>query len=255
MGVRQATFLDYDGFIEKFKPKKTTDDCYTPPAVYDAVLSYVDRHICPLEGHHIVRPFFPGGDYEGYGYLPGDIVIDNPPFSILSKILDFYIAGGVKFFLFGHNKTIFQHLSRRLTVILSNSSITYENGAVVNTSFLTNLCPPDIKVIADGRLYRALAEVQKKPKTRPKYRYPDNIAIFSSFDRIIKAGEVFTVPAAECAHIKQLDCQRAYGKTIYGNGILLSDRLAAERLAAERLADNSIEWELSERERKIIDTL
>ena len=68
MGVRQATFLDYDGFIEKFKPKKTTDDCYTPPAVYDAVLSYVDRHICPLEGHHIVRPFFPGGDYEGYGY-------------------------------------------------------------------------------------------------------------------------------------------------------------------------------------------
>jgi hypothetical protein len=22
---------DYDEFIEKFKPKKTTDDCYTPP--------------------------------------------------------------------------------------------------------------------------------------------------------------------------------------------------------------------------------
>ena len=270
MGVRQATFLDYDGFIEKFKPKKTTDDCYTPPAVYDAVLSYVDRHICPLEGHHIVRPFFPGGDYEGYGYLPGDIVIDNPPFSILSKILDFYIAGGVKFFLFGQNKTIFQYLFRRLTVILSNSSITYENGAVVNTSFLTNLCPPDIKVIADGRLYRTLAEAQATPPKRERYRYPDNVAIFSSFDRIIKAGEVFTVPAAECAHIKQLDCQRASGKAIYGSGILLSDRLAAERLAAERLAaerlaaerlaaerlaDNSIEWELSERERKIIDTL
>lgn len=24
---------DYDEFIEKFKPKKTTDDCYTPACV------------------------------------------------------------------------------------------------------------------------------------------------------------------------------------------------------------------------------
>lgn len=30
MSIRQQTFLDYDGFVEKFKPKKTTDDCYTP---------------------------------------------------------------------------------------------------------------------------------------------------------------------------------------------------------------------------------
>ena len=30
-------FNDYDGFVEKFKPKKTTDDCYTPPLVYEAV--------------------------------------------------------------------------------------------------------------------------------------------------------------------------------------------------------------------------
>ena len=31
MGIKQATFEDYDGFVEKFKPKLTTDDCYTPP--------------------------------------------------------------------------------------------------------------------------------------------------------------------------------------------------------------------------------
>ena len=29
MGIRQQTFEDYEGFVEKFKPKKTTDDCYT----------------------------------------------------------------------------------------------------------------------------------------------------------------------------------------------------------------------------------
>lgn len=28
---------EYDAFVEKFTPKKTTDDCYTPPLVYDAV--------------------------------------------------------------------------------------------------------------------------------------------------------------------------------------------------------------------------
>ena len=35
---QKGLFDDYDGFVEKFKPKKTTDDCYTPPAVYDYVL-------------------------------------------------------------------------------------------------------------------------------------------------------------------------------------------------------------------------
>ena len=27
----------YEQFVDKFKPKKTTDDCMTPPLVYDAV--------------------------------------------------------------------------------------------------------------------------------------------------------------------------------------------------------------------------
>ncbi|MDQ9814957.1 hypothetical protein RFZ01_11135, partial [Acinetobacter pittii] len=59
----------YEEFVEKFKPKKTTDDCYTPPEVYRYVLDYVGTLI-PLEGMSIERPFYPGGDYrkaaEGY---------------------------------------------------------------------------------------------------------------------------------------------------------------------------------------------
>lgn len=37
MGAGRATsqdkelFSDYDGFVAKFAPKLTTDDCYTPP--------------------------------------------------------------------------------------------------------------------------------------------------------------------------------------------------------------------------------
>jgi len=27
----------YKEFVEKFKPKKTTDDCYTPPEIWDVI--------------------------------------------------------------------------------------------------------------------------------------------------------------------------------------------------------------------------
>ena len=39
--TRQEGNEEYNAFVEKFEPKKTTDDCYTPPAVYDAVADYV----------------------------------------------------------------------------------------------------------------------------------------------------------------------------------------------------------------------
>ena len=32
-GKTRAEFEDYEGFVDKFKTKKTTDDCYTPPEV------------------------------------------------------------------------------------------------------------------------------------------------------------------------------------------------------------------------------
>ena len=41
--TREEKFNDYAGFVEKFKPKKTTDDCYTPPMVYEAVKDWACR--------------------------------------------------------------------------------------------------------------------------------------------------------------------------------------------------------------------
>ena len=37
----QTDMHDYEGFVEKFTPKKTTDDCYTPPEAYKIILDYV----------------------------------------------------------------------------------------------------------------------------------------------------------------------------------------------------------------------
>ncbi len=79
----KTLFYDYDGFVEKFKPKKTTDDCYTPQVVYDAVLGWV-REKYQLDDAPIVRPFYLGGDFENYDYPDGYVVV-NPPFSVFSS--------------------------------------------------------------------------------------------------------------------------------------------------------------------------
>lgn len=84
---------EYAAFVEKFVPKKTTDECYTPALVYEAVRGWaIERY--GLQGREIVRPFYPGGDYEHEEYPEGCVVIDNPPFSIISKICAFYQKKG-----------------------------------------------------------------------------------------------------------------------------------------------------------------
>ena len=79
---KKTLFTDYDGFIEKFEIKKTTDDCYTPENVFKVVLDYVQT-LTDISGLQIIRPFYPGGDYEAVNYPDDCIVIDNPPFSII----------------------------------------------------------------------------------------------------------------------------------------------------------------------------
>lgn len=88
---------EYQAFVEKFKPKKTTDDCYTPELVYDAVADFVANRY-GLDRSRFVRPFFPGGDYQKYAYAPDAVVVDNPPFSILSEIVAWYAERGIRFF-------------------------------------------------------------------------------------------------------------------------------------------------------------
>lgn len=72
-------FHDYESYVAKFQDKeKTTDDTYTPKDIYESVLDYV-RSIYPMEGKEVLRPFYPGGDYEKSEYPENGVVIDNPP--------------------------------------------------------------------------------------------------------------------------------------------------------------------------------
>ena len=260
MSVKQATFEDYDGFVAKFEPKKTTDDCMTPAPVYEAVRDWAVREY-GLEGRVIVRPFWPGGDYETFDYPDGCVVIDNPPFSILTRICRFYAAAGIDYFLFAPHLTCFSADVPGRNYIPCGVNVHYENRANVSTSFVTSLGDSFIRSAPD--LHRAATEAsavvrRAKTKHRPKYAYPPELLIAANVARYSQRGIDFRVRRSETARATRLDSQKPLGKAIFGGGFLLSEdatarKNAAERAAAERAAAER--FDLSPRERDIVRSL
>ena len=246
---------EYQEFLRKFEPKKTTDDCYTPPIVYDAVANYVADHY-GLNKADFVRPFVPQGDYQREKYKPTDVVVDNPPFSILSEIVTFYQEHRVLFFLFAPALTIFSTLTtKRASCLCTGVQITYDNGANVSTSFVTNL--ENCAFRSAPKLYAAVKDANEEnlratTKTLPKYSYPLNVVLSPMLTNYSRYGIEFEVGHGSCAFIRQLDAQREIGTALYGSGFLISDKKKAEREKAERW---ELSWELSDREIEIIKNL
>ena len=257
MGIKQDTFFDYEGFVDKFKPKKTTDDCYTPRNIYEVVRLWAMKEY-NLEDRVCVRPFWPGRDYQRFDYPAGCVVIDNPPFSIISKIVAWYVANKIDFFLFAPYLTNF--CIQRCNHIIAPCSVTYENGARVDTCFVTNLGEWFIRSAPD--LMDAIQEqedinARAKTKTIPKFIYPDCVITSANVGCMCKHRTPFALRREECAFIRRLDAQKS--TSIFGGGYLLTERAAAERAAAERAAAERAAaeraaahiWELSEREKQI----
>ena len=249
---------EYQEFLEKFKLKKTTDDCYTPAPVYDAVARYVEETY-GISRDKFVRPFYPGGDYVNERYPEGCVVVDNPPFSIMAEILRFYDSKGIKFFLFAPTLTLFSSSSASTcTALPCTLAVIYENGASVNTSFLTNLECGGVRFRSAPKLQAMVQEgidefTETLKKQLPKYSYPPHIITSSWVGILSRLGIEFSVPVAESEGISGLDSQKAQGKAIYGKGYIVSDRVKAEREKAER--EKAKRWELSERELQIIERL
>ena len=164
---------EYEQFLDKFKTKKTTDDCYTPANIYDAVANWTAVEY-GLDRAAFVRPFFPGGDFENFDYKDDTIVVDNPPFSILSSIINFYIGNDIKFFLFAPALTLFSTMKPGVCWLPVGATITYENGAKVSTSFITNLDTARLRCVPE--LYRKNPERQQRKRTSQRtseVRLPD----------------------------------------------------------------------------------
>ena len=254
---------EYTAFVDKFKPKKTTDDCYTPKNIYEAVAEWVSSEY-GVDREDMVRPFWPGGDFECYDYPVGCCVVDNPPFSIINRIQRVYLSRGIRFFLFAPTLTLFSVRGLDVTCIPCGVSVTYANKAKVSTSFVTNL--DTCRVRSAPALYQAIRkqnDINEKAASLPKYEYPDHVLTAAAVYQYSRLGVEYRLEKADCTHIFAMDAQRNVGKKIFGGGFLLSDRAAADRAAADKAAadkaaeekTNVVVWQLSDRERTMIDTL
>ncbi len=264
---KRQTFHDYDGFIEKFKPKKTTDDCYTPEIVYDAVADWCAAEY-GIDRSRFVRPFYPGGSYVDFDYPEGCAVVDNPPFSMLGEIIKFYYCKEIPFFLFAPTLSGLVRYSDYCTAIPTGVAITYENGAEVPTSFVTNMDPHEIRARTVPELYAAVKAANDKNRkqaavTLPKYVYPPNVLTSAQMYPLARVGIALTIPRKESMRISNLDSMKMSGKSIFGCGWLLSDAVTAEREKAEREKaerekaerEKAERWQLSEREQRWIAIL
>jgi len=244
----------YDEFVDKFVPKLTTDDCYTPPAVYDVIRDFVDREVAPLKGRQIVRPFVPGGDYENYDYPKNCVVLDNPPFSLYSKIVRFYLEKGIDFFLFGPSLTLFVSNADACFVV-ANIPIKYENGAVVSTGFVTNMVP-GVRIWVEHSMRDEVIKLQDDAADLAAYELPGEVVTSARLGKIASRGADLKLAAKDCFYVHDLDGMKEAGKGLYGGGYLLSAAAAAAAAAAETIKameqKETIKIQLSDRERAIV---
>ena len=251
---------EYQAFLEKFEAKKTTDDCYTPDNIYDVVKKWcIERY--GLKGKKIIRPFYPGGDYQKEDYSGDCVVLDNPPFSIISEICEWYTERNIQFFMFAPALTLLGIARGTMNYVACCVGVTYANGANVSTSFVTNL--GNKKIVASAELRELIEEANKENlrkmhKELPKYSYPDEVLTSTMLGYMAAHGTSLEIDEKDVHFIRALDSQKESGKGLFGSGFLLSEKAAAEKAAAEKAAAEKVDtniWELSEREREIIKSL
>lgn len=227
--------------------------------MYETIKDWACREF-GIDPSKVVRPFYPGGDYESFDYSDGKVVVDNPPFSILSKICTFYRDRGIPFFLFAPNLTIFSSTSRNgAHMLVTDCAIEYANGAIVNTSFVTSFgddlirTAPDLTKLVNDTVKRVRRESRKH---LPKYAYPPELLTVTRLNKVGKAGVDFRVKASDVAFTPRLASQKAVKKAIFGGGYLMSEAKAAELKAAElKAAEDVTVWPLNDKEKQIIGKL
>ena len=212
---------NYNDFLKKFETKKTTDDCYTPDGVYNAVTNYVENFILKpcgksLNDYEILRPFKPFGDYLNEKYTDKMLVIDNPPFSIYAKIVKNYLKMNVKFFLFAPALTLFV-LNSECQYIITNVNITYSNGAKVRTSFATNLLPSEYKILLSGRLTKMLKQAQAtQNKQKLKIlKMPDNYFSSAQLLKYVPTSELDIPLCGSSDYISSANGRKIFGAAMH----------------------------------------
>lgn len=255
---------NYEDFIKKFNKtggghKLTTDDCYTPHDVYDIVLDWVIDKYDLQDSTKIVRPFYPGGNYKEFDYPTNCVVIDNPPFSILASIRKWYMKQCIKYFLFCPTLTSL-YKKHEDCLVITERKITYTNGALVNTSFVTNLDDKNAIVTApDLSLLLKQAKSQEvKSSKRIKKKYPKNVVSLATLGRLVRRGEYVEIPKNSCAIIREIEAEKNVGLEAFGRKLLVANNIAEdidEKLKLPTINTEEYVLELSNTEREIVEQL
>lgn len=229
----KALSLDeYNEWLRKFKERQvnyTTDDCFTPPEDMKAVSDWVANEY-GKDPSLFVRPFYPGGDYkrDAETYSNGEVVVDNPPFSLFAQIIRFYQEKGIPFFVFAPTLTSLSSTLRTpgVCMVFTGSSLTYDNSAVVNTSFATNMEPEAI-IRTAPTLHDKLTESNRRavlrmrhgePVKRRRLVYPDCVVRSTDFSTMALRGVEFSVSAEDMFPFMKFD----NGQGVFGGGAMLS---------------------------------
>lgn len=208
---------DYANFCAKFEPKKTTDDCYTPPNVYETVKNFVvEKLLNDGKKYQILRPFYPTKDYLTENYTPDTVVIDNPPFSLYSKIVRNYLAMGVKFFLFAPALTQFVVNAENVCYIITAANIIYKNGARVRTNFTTNLLPDYRVWICPELLQRIKAAQNERKKEQTAANLPQNVYSSARLLKYVNRtdSDVFVKATETDGYIRKTGNYKIYGAAL-----------------------------------------
>lgn len=164
--------------------------------------------------------FIQGGDYQKHKYKDSDIVVDNPPFSITSQILDYYLNNNIKFFLFCDGKTMPCRLAnkRKLCIICTDAQIVYENGAQVYTGFVTNL-EDEIGIKITNRV---LGHNEKEDSHN--YINPYQYITFKEISALNRINTEMEIEHKNFKYVKGLK----NGTGTYGGGVIVSDKIATK---------------------------
>ena len=241
----------YEELVESAKPKRTTDDCYTPGNIYEVVRDYVANRY-NLDPGTFVRPFYPGGDFQAEDYT-GKVVVDNPPFSILKKIKDFYVEHSVPFFLFCPANNGARGVDYGMeTHIACGIHIVYENGASISTSFVTNLEAPCIRT--DSELRRNLDSVNRQNRIKARklkhltsWRYPKELVTTARLCKLARYGVDVCFAPEELHLCNKLD-NMPPGTSVFGGGFLLTAEAVRRLDKAKELEAKAKELEAKAKE-------
>lgn len=188
----------FESFTENRKKRDlgvraTKDEIYTDQDEYNDLTEFFKQYYPEAFKRPIVRPFYPGGNYEDLTQYPaGCLVFDNPPFSIESKIVKFYNEHNIQYILFAPGN----NLSNMRNGCSTWTGCTIHYDAVAFFSqFLTNLDTQQTLHIS-GELYNFMRNrysTRHPVKQNLKDMMPDDCFYAGNVQVIARQGKNKTI--------------------------------------------------------------